>query len=535
MSARKTATCAWNSRIVGHAEVPPGQLLANPRNFRRHPTEQQAAMKGALDEIGWIQDVIVNKTTGHVIDGHLRVELAPRYQAPTVPVKFVELNEDEERIALATFDPISQLASTDYKMHEDLLRSIEVQSVDLSSFIAGQIDMFRSANAPRGNTNADDVPQVSEKPVTVAGDVWLLGNHRVMCGSSTNPDDVAALMLEGEQAAVIHADPPYGMGKEADGVQNDNLYNDKLDRFQMEWWRAYRPFLASNGSAYIWGNAIDLWRLWFRSDGLNNAEPLTLRNEIVWDKKSIAGMASPDLTMYPIATERCLFFQVGRYVFKVNQTKDDYWPGWDPVRTQLCAEREKAGLTPSQIKKICGNHMYGHWFSTSQWVFISRDNYEKLKNAAQGQAFTKPYDTLEAEYRQLERVFKGEVRDPRWQEFSAARPYFDNAHDIMHDVWDFPRVTGEDRFGHATPKPVAMMERAIKSSSKPGQIVVEPFGGTGTTLMACETTGRCCSTMELAPEYVDVIVDRWQKFTGQNAVLESTEQTFETVAASRSQ
>jgi DNA modification methylase len=89
----------------------------------------------------------------------------------------------------------------------------------------------------------------------------------------------------------------------------------------------------------------------------------------------------------------------------------------------------------------------------------------------------------------------------------------------MTDVWEFCRVTGEERHGHATPKPVAMMERVMKSSLPPGGLCAEPFAGSGSTLMAAETTGRICYTMELAPQYCDVIIKRWEDFTGQKAEL----------------
>jgi len=93
----------------------------------------------------------------------------------------------------------------------------------------------------------------------------------------------------------------------------------------------------------------------------------------------------------------------------------------------------------------------------------------------------------------------------------------------MRDVWEFPRVTGEERHGHATPKPVAMMERVMKSSLPKNGLCLEPFGGSGSTLMGAEKAGRRCFTMELDPKYVDVIVKRWEAFTGKTAVLETRE------------
>lgn len=378
----------------------------------------------------------------------------------------------------------------------------------------------------------DDTPPVEKRAVSRTGDIWTLGSHRVMCGDSTSAEQVAALM-NGEVAKLLHADPPYGMGKAADGVANDNLYGQKLDAFQMAWWRAFRPGLASNGSAYIWGNAPDLWRLWWIG-GLVDSEPLTMRNEIVWDKKSIAGMASPELTQFPEASERCLFFQLGRHVFLVNQTKDDYWEGWEPIRTWLCAQRDLMKWGAADVKAIVKNHMYGHWFGKSQWAMISGKDYEKLKAAAKGKAFRKPFDELHKEYQDALALFRGEVRGPRGEEVRAGRPYFDNAHDVMRDTWEFSRVSGDERHDHATPKPVAMMERIMLSSLRPGELCVEPFAGSGSTLIGAHVTGRRCFAMELQGVYVDVVVRRWQTLTGELAHLGGPDgPTFDDVAAQR--
>lgn len=119
------------------------------------------------------------------------------------------------------------------------------------------------------------------------------------------------------------------------------------------------------------------------------------------------------------------------------------------------------------------------------------------------------------------------------REFYAGRAHFDNTHENMTDVWEFGRVTGEDRHGHATPKPLAMMERVMRSSLPQNGLCVEPFGGSGSTLMGAETTERVCYTMELQPKYCDVIIKRWQDFTGQEATLEATGQTFADLSSER--
>lgn len=118
------ATQNWQNRIVGSGEEAPDQLLANPANWRIHPQAQQDALAGVLSEVGWVQQVIVNQRTGHLIDGHLRVALAMRRGEPTVPVLYVDLDPHEEALILATLDPLAAMAATDAAKLEELLRDV---------------------------------------------------------------------------------------------------------------------------------------------------------------------------------------------------------------------------------------------------------------------------------------------------------------------------------------------------------------------------------------------------------------------------
>ena len=343
--------------------------------------------------------------------------------------------------------------------------------------------------------------------------------HRLMCGDSTSIDAVERLM-DGQRATLLHADPPYGMGKEGEGVVNDNLYQDKLDAFQMEWWTTFRCVLEDNASAYIWGNAPDLWRLWYNG-GLSGSERMTMRNQIVWDKKHGQGMSSEQHRMFPTAAEHCLFFMLGEQGF--NNNADNYWDGFEPIRAYLDNERVKMNWTNKTVADFFGFHprMADHWFSQSQWSFPKREQYDRLQTEAKSNAFKRDYDELKRDYDELKRDY-----DELKREFYATRAYFDNAHDNMTDVWDFKRVTGEERHGHATPKPVEMMQRVMRSSLAIGGLCVEPFGGSGSTLMGAEKAGRVCYSMELDPKYCDLIITRWQNFTGQTATLEATGQPF---------
>jgi len=332
-----------------------------------------------------------------------------------------------------------------------------------------------------------------------------------MCGDATKKEDVERVM-GGEKAALLHADPPYGMGKESEGIANDNLYREKLDAFQMAWWRTARPHIEDNGSVYVWGIAPDLWRLWYLG-GLRDSERLTLRNEIVWAKDGGMGIGSDEHRQYPTASERCLFFMIGEQGFNINA--DNYWEGWEPIRAYLDAERKKCGWSIPDTKRIAGHSEKSgcHWFDRSQWSMPTEETYRAWQRAArEHDAFKREHDELKREHDELKRE-----HDELKREFYSTRAHFDNTHENMTDVWSFPRVVGEERYGHATPKPVAMVTRIVKSSSQDSSLILDPFLGSGTTLIAAEQLGRRCYGLEIEPKYCDVILARWENLTGKTA------------------
>jgi len=124
------------NRIVGSGEESLDQIQFNPRNWRVHPLNQQNALKGVLEEVGWVQEVIVNKRTGNLIDGHLRCQLAAREGAKTIPVKYVDLSEDEEALVLSTLDPIAAMAATDKQKLDELFRDIQSDNENIQKMIA---------------------------------------------------------------------------------------------------------------------------------------------------------------------------------------------------------------------------------------------------------------------------------------------------------------------------------------------------------------------------------------------------------------
>jgi DNA modification methylase len=494
-------------------------LKSDHKNARRRTDRSASLIAESLKRFGAARSIVIDED-GRILAGNGTVEGAKK--AGIDKLRIIEAEGDEliaVRRAGLTEDQKVGLALADNRSSDlsewdnEMLRQLSEEH-DLTPWFEDGELLAEVLEPEEGLTDADDVPETPEEPVTKTGDIWILGNHRVMCGDSTVITDVERLMA-GQKAALMHADPPYGMGKASDGVANDNLYNEDLDSFQMEWWATFRPFLLDNASAYIWGNAPELWRLWYKA-GLGETEKLELRNQIVWDKKAIPGMKSPGLTQFPIASEHCLFFQFGNQ-FLGNVNADDFPETWEPIRSYMEGEARAANINSVTIKERCGVQMFSHWFTRSQFTLIPENHYKTLASAYVGR-FLRPWRQLKTEWDKVKGGPNSEVQ--------GARSYFDNAHDVMRDVWEFGRVTGEERHGHATPKPVAMMERVMLSSLPKSGLCVEPFGGSGSTLMGAEKTGRACYSMELNPVYCDVIVKRWENFTGKKAMLEETKEAF---------
>jgi len=503
-------------RIGGIADLKPDSKNANLGTQRG-----RGLLEKSLRQYGAGRSVLADRE-GNLIAGNKTVDVAAEIDLPVrvvqtdghelVVVQRTDLDIDSsEGRGLAIAD--NRTGETGLEWDTDALLDLSASGiVDLEEFwkpeeLEKLLGEWGDEPAADPGAQIDRADELRQKWGVESGQLWSLGDHRLICGDCTDAEVVARLM-DGEKAVLVHADPPYGMGKEGEGIANDNLYRDKLDAFQMEWWRAMRPHLADNASAYIWGNAEDLWRLWYVG-GLRDSERLTFRNEIVWDKGAFGwGQATDAGRCFARYNERCLFFMLGEQGF--NNNAPNYWEGFEVIRSALAEDCEKMGWGPTDIERICGVGMYSHWFTKSQWCFIPEEHYQKLQQAArEHDAFKREHDDLKREHDDLKRE-----HDDLKREFYATRAYFDNTHDNMTDVWHFERVKGEERHDHATPKPVEMMERAIKSSAPADALVLVPFNGTGPELIACERLGRKCRAVEIAPGYVGVALERWAQMTG---------------------
>lgn len=428
---------SWKNRIVGEAMVPPDQLLANPFNYRMHPKYQRNAMRGALAELGWLQRVIVNKTTEHMIDGHLRVELALE-DGESVPVTYVELSEQEERLALSTFDPLTGLAEIDNDILQDLLKAVHAEDDDLDQFLDSMRDDPGTEEEPAGE---DDIPEPKPDPVTAAGDVWILGDHRLICGDTTKSAVLDLLMGE-ELADMVWTDPPYNVDYDGGAKPGNNIdYDIKHDNVSD---KKFQALLNSS---------------------IGNLSRVTKRGGVfyvAYSHSSEDGFRTA-MAASGLLIKQCLIWAKS----KATLTWHDYNQQHEPILY---------GWKPGAAHYFAGDFTLTTLIDDLQDPEeMSKDDLVNLVNEIRAIAST-----------------------------SVLR--FDKPH--------------QNKL-HPTMKPVALVRRCINASSRHGEIVLDGFGGSGTTLIACEAIGRKARLVEFDPVFCDVIIQRWQEYSGKQAQRES--------------
>ena len=470
-------------------------------NCKLHPKEQIEQIKRSIEEFGFNDPIAVWKDN-EIIEGHGRLLACQELGMEEVPIIRLDHLTDEERRAYMLVHNQSTMNSG----FDDELLNVELEDIDIDM---AQYGFDLTVDTETKEIIEDEVPEEVETRCKL-GNVWQLGEHRLICGDST---DIAVIdrLMDGVKADMVFTDPPYGMKKESEGVLNDNLNFDDLLDFNRQWIPLTFGALKDNGSWYCWGidePLMDIYSNILKPMAKENK--ITFRNLITWDKGNGQGQLSEDFRMYPIADEKCLFVMMGVQGFSNNA--DNYFEAWEPIRTYLKQERDRMGWSNADMKKMCGHSPTSgcHWFDKSQWMMPTEEEYKTWQHHAKGEGFKKEYEEIKKEYEEIKK------------EYYSTRAYFDNTHDNQNNVWHFDRAGKDEREhtgGHATPKPIALCSRAIKSSSREGEIVLDVFGGSGSTLIACEQLNRKCYMAELDPKYCDVIIQRWEDFTGQKAVL----------------
>ena len=393
-------------------------LLPDHKNARRRTDRSASLIKESIDRYGAARSIVIDEDN-RILAGHGTIEAAKAAGIKNVriiesdgteviAVRRTGLTEDEKIGVALSDNRSSDLSEWDQEMLRRLSEEHDISpwfdDDDLNELLA-----VTELPPEHGNTDPDDVPEPPEQPITKPGDLWILGNHRLLCGDSTNIQHVERLM-DGQKADMVFTDPPYGVAyegghndKKRQQIQNDALAGEDLTSLFHGALTAAITVTAEHAPFYVWfasGKSVETFAAFAEL-------PLKLRAVIQW---------------YKVRSGLGAFMS-------------QYIPNCEP-----CIYAYKAGCSPQ-------------WFGPTD---------EKT-------------------------------------------------------VWELQKESRNEF--HPTQKPVELPERAIGNSSKKGQLVLDLFGGSGSTLIACDKTGRKARLLELDPAYCDVIVKRWSDFTGKDAVL----------------
>lgn len=328
------------------------------------------------------------------------------------------------------------------------------------------------------------------------GDIWRLGRHTLLCGDSTVESNIAAA-LDGREARLTVTSPPYGVGKE-------------YEKKGVEPWRSLVAGVISaikDHTRIIAWNIADLY-----CTGNQFMEPTSMYTTQMMDAAGF-GMIYTRIWKKPGATfHGCNPYHlvsmkpVQEYEFILGYARRDYEKDYAAVKEALRKEADKAGINNAVLKTITGaGHMYGHWFTSHQWEMMNRKTYEKIQAYCQKNgidAFAQDYDTVRAPY-DAANIFQKTLTDDERRDWGSWA------------IWNMNTVGKRD--GHPAAFPVELASRLIKLHTRAGDTVLEPFGGSGTTLIAAEDLNRCCVLVEKDPRYCDLSISRWEKKTGQQA------------------
>jgi DNA modification methylase len=387
------------------------KLIPYVKNSRTHSDGQVAQIAASIKEFGWTNPILVDGESG-VIAGHGRLLAARKLGQKEVPViELKHMTESQKRAYVIADNQLAMNAGWDTTLLSLELADLKEQGfeMDVLGFDPKELDKLLEPEQVDGLTDEDAVPETPVEPKTKLGDIYQLGNHRLMCGDSTSIDAVKKLM-DGQKADMVFTDPPYGVSyegghnkKKRQGIIADTLQGDDLTDLFYESLSTAITCTKDGAAFYVWyasGKSIETFA------SLSKL-PLKIRAIIQWYKVKSG---------------------LGAFM-------SQYIPNCEP-----CMYLHKDGCSPA-------------WYGASN---------EKT-------------------------------------------------------VWELKKESKNDY--HPTQKPVELPERAMLNSSKSGDHILDLFGGSGSTLIACEKTNRHARLMELDPKYCDVIVKRWEEFTGKKAVL----------------
>lgn len=412
----------------------------NPRKDLKPGDKEYEKLKRSISEFGYVEPVIWNKTTGNVVGGHQRLKVLLDLGQTEIDCVVVELTEEREKALNLALNKIQ--GDWDETKLSALMAEFDATTFDVSltGFDADEVDAllnkFYSKDAVQDDFDVDKEKEAIEAAGdtrTHKGDIWLLGNHRLLCGDSTSEQDFARLM-DGAHAQCAVTSPPYGVGKEYEkaGIE--------------PWFETMRPAIKNickNADIVCW-NIGDLF-----ATGSQFIEPTEMYSVQLFGDNGFRPI------WIRIWKKQGMNFGVGPYHLVTNKPVQQY----------------------EYITALAANETEEYNDQEFQWV-----------SAFAGHS-----------YKFVKRLTKDERK--KWG---------------YAGIWEINTVRANKE--HPAMFPVELPWRCIKMHSDRGGAVLEPFAGCGTTLIACEQTERRCYAMELSPVYCDLIVKRWEAFTGETAV-----------------
>lgn len=396
---------------------PIDRLIPYARNARTHTPEQVSQIAGSMKAFGFNNPILAD-AAGAIIAGHGRVLAARMLNLTQVPVIILgHLTDNQKRAFMLADNKLALNAGWDAEMLKLELQALSDEAFDLDLIGFGEDELKEIlAENQASLVDADAVPEPQGATVSSPGDIWVLGEHQLLCGDGTSTAELDQL-LGGRQCDLVFTDLPYNVNYQGKNAHRLTLINDNLGA-------AFGDFLAS-----------------------------ACRSTLAVSKGPIyICMSSSELHRLHVAFSEC----------------------------------------------------GGHWSTYIMWVkstfTLGRSDYQ----------------------RQYEPILYG------WRE--GGKHFWCGARN-QSDVWFIDKPVANDL--HPTMKPVALIERALENSSRPGDLVLDPFAGSGSTLIACERTGRQARLVEIDPQYVDVVVRRWQDYAGRAAHRQQDGRTFEDIARER--
>ena len=381
----------------------------NPRKSLTQSDPEYKKIKRSIEKFGYVDPIIIN-SDNTIIGGHQRATVLSDLGYDEIEAVIVDLNKADEKALNIALNKISgewdmeKLAEVMAELEKELDATITGFDEEQIQGLIDQINEIAAQEPKEDNFDVDDALEEIEEPITQPGDVWILGNHRLLCGDATKPEDYQKLLNGGGNSVIdlLVTDPPYNVDYESSSgmkIQNDSMDNDQFYNFLLEFYKNAYDVMKPGAAFYIWHAIMETVNF---TKALKDAG-FSHKQTLIWNKNSFS-LGRQD---YQWKHEPCLY-------------------GWKPGASHK-------------------------WYSDRSQT----------------------------------------------------------------TVMDFNKPSRSEQ--HPTMKPLDLIGYQIKNSSKPGDNVLDVFGGSGSTMIACEQLNRKCYMMELDPKYCDVIVKRWEEYTGKKA------------------